>query len=49
MQRLITQTQSPKQQREANQTIDVVTAQLKAVASEVKDWSKIVVAYEPIW
>ncbi|KAL5113551.1 triosephosphate isomerase [Pleosporales sp. CAS-2024a] len=36
-------------QREANQTIDVVTAQLKAVADKVKDWSNIVVAYEPIW
>ncbi|TKA21899.1 Triosephosphate isomerase [Salinomyces thailandicus] len=37
------------EQREANQTIDVVTAQLKAVAETVKDWSKIVVAYEPVW
>jgi triosephosphate isomerase len=26
-----------------------VTTQLKAVADIVKDWSKIVVAYEPIW
>jgi triosephosphate isomerase len=26
-----------------------VTNQLKAVADKVKDWSKIVVAYEPIW
>ncbi|KAF2789992.1 Triosephosphate isomerase [Melanomma pulvis-pyrius CBS 109.77] len=37
------------EQREANKTIDVVTTQLKAVADKVKDWSKIVVAYEPIW
>ncbi|KAH3960817.1 triosephosphate isomerase [Parastagonospora nodorum] len=37
------------EQREANQTIEVVTKQLKAVADKVKDWSKIVVAYEPIW
>ncbi|KAH9829138.1 Triosephosphate isomerase [Teratosphaeria destructans] len=37
------------EQREANKTIDVVTAQLSAVAKEVKDWSKIVVAYEPVW
>merc|ERR1712230_257549 len=37
------------EQREANKTIEVVTAQLGAVAKDVKDWSKIVVAYEPVW
>ncbi|KAJ4402589.1 triosephosphate isomerase [Didymella pomorum] len=37
------------EQREAGTTVDVVTKQLKAVADKVKDWSKIVVAYEPIW
>lgn len=37
------------EQREANKTIEVVTTQLKAVADKVKDWSKIVIAYEPIW
>ncbi len=37
------------QQREANQTISVVTTQLNAVASKIKDWSKIVIAYEPVW
>ena len=37
------------EQREANKTIEIVTNQLRAVAKEVKDWSKIVVAYEPIW
>jgi len=37
------------EQREAGKTIEVVTTQLKAVADVVKDWSKIVVAYEPIW
>lgn len=37
------------QQREAEQTISVVTAQLAAVADKVSDWSKIVIAYEPIW
>jgi triosephosphate isomerase len=26
-----------------------VTGQLKAVADEVSDWTKIVIAYEPIW
>ncbi|KAI9827832.1 MAG: triosephosphate isomerase [Thelocarpon impressellum] len=37
------------EQREAGKTIDVVTSQLDAVAEKVKDWSKIVIAYEPIW
>lgn len=37
------------EQREAGKTIEVVTNQLRAVAKEVKDWSKIVIAYEPIW
>lgn len=37
------------EQREAEKTIEIVTSQLGAVAKEVKDWSKIVVAYEPIW
>jgi len=37
------------EEREAGSTTKVVTRQLKAVADRVKDWSKIVVAYEPIW
>ncbi|KAK5723293.1 triosephosphate isomerase [Elasticomyces elasticus] len=37
------------EQREAGKTIEVVTAQLGAVAKEIKDWSKVVIAYEPIW
>merc|ERR1712000_313483 len=37
------------EQRESGKTIDVVTAQLKAVKDKVQDWSKIVIAYEPIW
>ncbi|KAI9731025.1 MAG: triosephosphate isomerase [Cirrosporium novae-zelandiae] len=37
------------EQREANQTIQVVTTQLRAVADRVADWSNIVIAYEPIW
>lgn len=37
------------EQREAGQTISHVTSQLQAVADVVKDWSKIVIAYEPIW
>ncbi|KAH9871267.1 triosephosphate isomerase [Plenodomus lingam] len=37
------------EQREKGETVSHVTSQLKAVADKVKDWSKIVVAYEPIW
>ena len=37
------------EEREAGTTIQVVTRQLAAVAEIVKDWSKIVVAYEPVW
>ncbi|KAL4802151.1 Triosephosphate isomerase [Aspergillus unguis] len=39
------------EEREGNKTIDVVTRQLNAAAKELsKDqWSKVVVAYEPVW
>jgi triosephosphate isomerase len=37
------------EQREAGKTIEVVSAQLKALSAQVSDWSKIVIAYEPIW
>ena len=37
------------EQRESNQTFDVISKQVKPVAGKVKDWSKIVVAYEPVW
>ncbi|PLN74459.1 triosephosphate isomerase [Aspergillus taichungensis] len=39
------------EEREANKTIDVVTRQLNAAAKELsKDqWSKVVIAYEPVW
>ena len=37
------------EEREAGSTVQVVTKQLKAVADKVQDWSKIVIAYEPIW
>lgn len=37
------------EQRESNQTFDVISKQVKPVADKVKDWSKIVVAYEPVW
>lgn len=37
------------EQREADKTTEVVMAQLSAVAKQIKDWSQIVVAYEPVW
>ncbi|CAD6576495.1 MAG: triosephosphate isomerase [Alectoria sarmentosa] len=37
------------EQRESNKTIEVVTTQLKAIAEKTKDWTKIVIAYEPVW
>lgn len=37
------------EQREAGQTLDVIAAQLAALKAKISDWSKIVIAYEPIW
>jgi triosephosphate isomerase len=37
------------EEREAGKTVSVVEAQVQAVVNQVSDWSKIVVAYEPIW
>jgi len=37
------------EEREKGITVEVVTKQLKAVADVVKDWTKIVIAYEPVW
>jgi len=37
------------EQREGDKTMEVVIHQLKAVSQVVQDWSKIVVAYEPVW
>lgn len=39
------------EQREAGETLAVVTSQLRAVKEKLdeKDWDKIVIAYEPIW
>ncbi|OWY98797.1 Glyceraldehyde-3-phosphate dehydrogenase [Phytophthora megakarya] len=38
-----------KEHREANQTIAHITEQLDAYAAEIKDWTNVVIAYEPIW
>jgi len=37
------------QEREAGQTEAVVFRQTKALADAVKDWSNVVLAYEPVW
>jgi len=39
------------EEREAGRTLEVVTRQLNAVADRLapEDWSKIIIAYEPIW
>ncbi|KAI8065130.1 triosephosphate isomerase [Gongronella butleri] len=37
------------EEREAGTTADVVTRQLKGIADEIKDWTNVVVAYEPVW
>lgn len=36
-------------EREGGKTIEVLTRQMEAYASKVSDWSKVVVAYEPVW
>ena len=36
-------------EREAGQTNAVNARQLQAIREEVEDWSKIVIAYEPVW
>lgn len=37
------------EEREAGKTEEVVFRQLKAIASNVSDWSRVVLAYEPVW
>lgn len=37
------------EERKAEQTDEVVKRQLKAIADNVSDWSRVVVAYEPVW
>ncbi|ODV90854.1 hypothetical protein CANCADRAFT_44489 [Tortispora caseinolytica NRRL Y-17796] len=38
-----------KEEREAGKTLEVCNRELDAVVAVVKDWSNIVIAYEPIW
>mmetsp|Transcript_8593 Transcript_8593/g.8549 ORF Transcript_8593/g.8549 Transcript_8593/m.8549 type:complete len:259 (+) Transcript_8593:18-794(+) len=37
------------QEREAGVTLDVVARQLTALKEGITDWSKVVLAYEPVW
>merc|ERR1711963_1271824 len=37
------------EEREAGKTNDVCFKQLKAIADKVSDWSRVVIAYEPVW
>jgi len=37
------------EEREANLTQDVVFRQLKAIADRIRDWTNVVIAYEPVW
>lgn len=37
------------QEREAGQTEAVVFRQTKALSDVIKDWSNVVLAYEPVW
>nr|6NEE_A Chain A, TRIOSEPHOSPHATE ISOMERASE [synthetic construct]6NEE_B Chain B, TRIOSEPHOSPHATE ISOMERASE [synthetic construct] len=38
------------EEREAGKTMEVVARQiLKAIADKIKDWSNVVIAYEPVW
>nr|QHA25241.1 triose phosphate isomerase [Physocyclus mexicanus] len=37
------------EEREAGKTQEVVFHQTKCIADKVTDWSKVVIAYEPVW
>jgi triosephosphate isomerase len=36
-------------EREAGNTIQVVSNQVKTLVGSISDWSKVVIAYEPVW
>ena len=36
-------------EREAGTTSEVVYRQIKAIAANVSDWNRVVIAYEPVW
>ena len=37
------------EERESGHTHDVLKVQLDALKASIKDWTKIVIAYEPVW
>jgi len=37
------------EERESGRTMEVLSRQLSAYADSVSDWSKVVIAYEPVW
>ncbi|KNC86924.1 triosephosphate isomerase, cytosolic [Sphaeroforma arctica JP610] len=37
------------EERENGTTMDVCAKQLEAMAAKIKDWTNVVVAYEPVW
>ncbi|CAG8523345.1 1261_t:CDS:2 [Diversispora eburnea] len=37
------------EEREAGITNDIVTKQLVAISQKIKDWTNVVIAYEPVW
>lgn len=37
------------EEREQNKTNEVCFRQLKEIAANIKDWTKVVLAYEPVW
>lgn len=36
-------------ERERNETMKVCATQMEAIAANVNDWSRLVIAYEPVW
>mmetsp|Transcript_15271 Transcript_15271/g.21462 ORF Transcript_15271/g.21462 Transcript_15271/m.21462 type:complete len:322 (-) Transcript_15271:405-1370(-) len=37
------------EEREAGRTLEVCESQMAAAAAKITDWSKVVIAYEPVW
>lgn len=37
------------EEREAGKTLDVVYTQMAAIKPQVSDWTRVVIAYEPVW
>jgi len=36
-------------EREADQTFEIINSQLKTLVNSVNDWNRVVIAYEPVW